>query len=338
MLNIATIETIHSFKPHPNADALELAMIRGFQVVVRKGEYSHGQQVVYVWPDTLAEIQPWNAFLSKDGKSPVRFKSIKLRGEFSTGLVLPVSVLYGHPEMIKTANQPEIDNGYSVADILGVRKYIKDDGGASAKNGAPAGEFPSEYVSKTDEVLAQSEPQTAEEFANEPVYVTLKIDGQSLTFVRYGDEVSVSSRNLKIADGDNKFWNTVRKYGLIEKTAGMNIAIQGEQYGPSIQKNPLAVPAISFAAFNIKDLDSGRYFSYDQMVEFCSKHEIPMVPVLSRGEPFSSFEAYQNFADALKYESNHPAEGIVVRPMSPKYSRVIGRALSVKFINRNYRD
>lgn len=331
MKNIASIETIHTISPHPNADSLECAMVKGFQVVVKKDQYFHGQKVVYIWPDTISDAQEWNSFLNKSGnRGPIKFKSIKLRGQFSTGIVLPINVV--PPEFASA------ENGTSVADILGVRKYIKDDGGAGASNGECGGEFPSEFISKTDEILAQSEPGIIEEFANHPVYGTLKIDGQSLTFVRWGEEISVSSRNRKIADSDNKFWNTARKYGLIEKTVGLNIAIQGEQYGPSIQKNPLAVKEISFAIFNIKNLDTGKYFSYSELVEFCDSKNLPMVPVLFVDSQFKGFDQYQQFVDALKYESNHVAEGIVIRPLQPQFSKILGKSLSVKFINRNYKD
>jgi RNA ligase (TIGR02306 family) len=338
MNNIATIETIHSFKPHPNADALELAMVRGFQVVVKKDQFSHGQKVIFVWPDTISEPAEWNSFLDKDKKGkPIKVKSCKLRGQFSTGLVLPISTLFFPSDN----NTYAIENGHDVSLLLGVKKYIKDDGQLNTKNGESAGDFPSGYISKTDEMLAQSEPDVHSEFLGESVYVTLKIDGQSLTFIRDGEGVCVCSRNLKIKDGDNKFWNTVRKYGLIEKTEGMNIAIQGEQYGPSIQKNPLAVKDISFAVFTIKNLDTGKHFNMHELLHFCADKNIPMVPVIEQlkyPDSENAFERFQNIADNLKYDSNHPAEGIVVRPIIPKHSLCLGRMLSVKFINRNYKD
>lgn len=35
MRKLATVETISAIKPHDNADALELALVRGWQVVVK---------------------------------------------------------------------------------------------------------------------------------------------------------------------------------------------------------------------------------------------------------------------------------------------------------------
>lgn len=333
MKNIATIETIHSIKDHPNADALELAMIRGFQVVIKKGQFQHGQQVVFVWPDTIAEPAEWNSFLDKNNTGkPIKVKSCKLRGEFSTGLVLPVDTL---KRFSCTFNYV---NGEDVSVPLCVKKYIKDDGGTKYKNALARGEYPQGFISKTDEILAQSEPGVWEEFKDDPVYISLKIDGQSLTFIHYNDDIHVCSRNLDLKDGDNAFWNTVRKYDLINITKGLNIAIQGEQYGPGIQSNPLAEKEIKLAIFNIKDLNTAKYYGLDDMISFCDKYDLPMVDVLSVEDTISSMEHYQAIADKQKYKSNNKAEGIVVRPTTPKYSNVLGRMLSVKFINRNYTD
>lgn len=331
-MNIATIETIHSFKTHPNADSLDLAMVRGFQVVVKKDQFKHGQQIVFIWPDTLCKPAEWNKFLDKDNTGkPIKIKSCKLRGQFSTGLVLPLETLNSY------SHQTIGTNGEDVSLILGVEKYVKDDGSVNTKNGEAKGSFPTEYVSKTDETLAQSEPDIIEEFKNAEVYISLKIDGQSLTFIRYHDDIHVCSRNLSIKDSDNKFWNTIRKYELIEKTKGMNIAIQGEQYGVGIQANPLMINDISFAIFNVKDLNTGKYLGLDELVKFCAELNLPLVPIIDR-HLFKCFDIYQNIADGLKYKSNKPAEGIVVRTTMPKYSNVLGKMLSVKFINRNYKD
>lgn len=336
MNKIATIQTIHSFSEHPNADSLELAKVLGFQVVVKKGQFTHGDKIVFVWPDTICNPAEWNRFLDKNGSGkPIKVKSCKLRGEFSTGLILPLDVL----NCPYTGSVIGAD-GEDVSIILGVEKYIKDDGGTGGKDGETAGDFPSQYVSKTDEMLAQSQPEVHEEFMGEDVYVTLKIDGQSLTFVNYNDEITVCSRNRALQDGDSKFWNNVRNYGLIDKTKGMNIAIQGEQYGPGIQKNPLTVDKLQLAIFNVKNLDTGKYYSYNELVEFCKSKDLPMVPVTHRFkyDEKTSFDIFQQIADGMKYKSNKPAEGIVVRPVVPKYSHALRGMLSVKFINRNYFD
>lgn len=49
-----------TIEPHPNADALEIANIQGFQAIVRKGQFQTGQLIAYIpeaaiVPDDLLE-------------------------------------------------------------------------------------------------------------------------------------------------------------------------------------------------------------------------------------------------------------------------------------------
>lgn len=106
MRKLATIETISEIKTHTNADALELAMIRGWQVVVRKGEFQPGDKVIYLEIDSWVptEIAP---FLSKgnaprefEGVKGERLRTIKLRNALSQGLILPLSVLENFGKLV----------------------------------------------------------------------------------------------------------------------------------------------------------------------------------------------------------------------------------------------
>lgn len=51
-----------------------------------------------------------------------------------------------------------------------------------------------------------------------------------------------------------------------------------------------------------------------------------------------TMDALQERADKLTYANGAPAEGMVLRPTRPEFSASLGRPLSVKFINRNYKD
>ena len=50
---LATIAVIDEIRPHPDADALELAKIRGWQVVVKIGEFQPKDLCVYCEIDSL---------------------------------------------------------------------------------------------------------------------------------------------------------------------------------------------------------------------------------------------------------------------------------------------
>lgn len=333
MNKLATIETLHSVSVHGNADNLELAKVLGFQVVTKKGDFTEGQKVIFIWPDTIVQPADWNRFLDKYNENkPIRIKSCKLRGQFSTGLVLPVTVLNDY--------QGVIEDGHEVADYLGVTKYVKDDGNLC--NGESAGAFPSHLISKTDEDLAQSSPQVYKEFLGKPCYLTQKIDGQSLTLISYNGEITVCSRNQMIKEGESKFWRTVRKYDLIEKLRGLNVAIQAEQFGHGIQGNPYGLPVneINLMVFNVKNLDTGEFMGLVESEHFCDSLKIPHVLLLQNFvfDENTAFDSLQVLADSQKYPNGNHAEGIVLRPCEPCFSPTLGRMLSVKFINRNYKD
>lgn len=91
-------------KPHNNADTLELGNIGspdGWQVVVKRGLYQSGDLVVYIGensvvPEWVLKAHGfWNDIMGVGmlaGKLGNRVKAIRLRGEFSLGICLPVDL------------------------------------------------------------------------------------------------------------------------------------------------------------------------------------------------------------------------------------------------------
>lgn len=89
-MKLATIEKIDELIPHPNADKLEICKVLGFQCVVPKGLHKQGDIVVYIQTDTvLPKDQEWAEEYLK--YSPKRTKAVRLRGEWSEGIVAPLS-------------------------------------------------------------------------------------------------------------------------------------------------------------------------------------------------------------------------------------------------------
>lgn len=107
---LAHIEKIASLSPIEGADRIEVAQVLGWKVVVKKGEFQVGDKVVYIEIDSkVPASNPYFAFL-QDRKYKV--KTIKLRGQISQGLVVPVDVLpYGVYKI-----------GDNVTEILGITK------------------------------------------------------------------------------------------------------------------------------------------------------------------------------------------------------------------------
>ena len=102
MRKMATIRRIDDIKPIPNADAIEVATVGGWRVVVKRGEFQPGDLAVYCEIDSFipTTIAP---FLTKPGHSPKTFegvegerlRTIRLRGQLSQGLLISVGRVEG---------------------------------------------------------------------------------------------------------------------------------------------------------------------------------------------------------------------------------------------------
>ena len=90
MRHLATIREIASLRPIAGADRIEVAQVDGWECVVQKGEFHAGEHIVYIEVDSIVPERPEFEFL-RDRKFRVR--TIKLRGQVSQGLVLPLSIL-----------------------------------------------------------------------------------------------------------------------------------------------------------------------------------------------------------------------------------------------------
>lgn len=112
---------------HPNADALELAVVGDYCSIVRKGQFKTGDLGVYVpeaaiIPEWLIEKLGLTDRLA--GKQKNRVKAAKLRGILSQGLIVPVT------NGVLTRNNSGADEdtlfvseGDDVTEFLGITKY-----------------------------------------------------------------------------------------------------------------------------------------------------------------------------------------------------------------------
>ena len=88
--NLATIQRVRNVRHHPNADALDLVQVLGWQVVTKRDEYKSEDLCVYVVIDTVLPEKPEFEFLRN---KHFRIKPIRLRGEESAGICFPLSIL-----------------------------------------------------------------------------------------------------------------------------------------------------------------------------------------------------------------------------------------------------
>jgi RNA ligase (TIGR02306 family) len=99
---------IANIEPHPNADRLEIATVKGWNVIIQKGQYQIGDMVVFIPPDSILPQSLIEEYQLDYLKNNGRVGTVKLRGFISQGLVLP---------------SPNNREGVDVAKVLGITKY-----------------------------------------------------------------------------------------------------------------------------------------------------------------------------------------------------------------------
>jgi RNA ligase (TIGR02306 family) len=340
MRNLATIRKVAEIRQHTNADALDLVIIDGWQCVAKKGEFKAEDVVVYFEIDSFIphDIAP---FLSKgkeprsfEGVSGERLRTIKLRGELSQGLVMPLSVLPG--EVFPTYDHPMYE-GLDVSELLNIKKWEKPL--STQMQGMARGNFPS-FIRKTDQERIQNifRKLTPEQIAD-TYEVTLKIDGSSTTFYSNDGKAGVCSRNLDLetdeSNTDNSFVKMFRSMDvedkLLNKMIGANIAIQGELYGVGINGNWEGLQDHQFKVFDIFNINTGEYMDAHSRAVVCKHLQLEQVPILD----YTSLRQFKTVEDFLEYAdrpsiNNTIAEGVVFKSLkNPNFSF---KVINTKFL------
>jgi len=336
---LASIQKVLAIEPIPNADAIELARINGWQCVVKKGEFASGNYGVFfeidsvppdaelfrfLWKPANSEGEPPPAEYSRPGNFRIRTK--KLRGCLSQGLLMPLSVFD-----LSTRKE-----GADVTEELGVTKYEPP---LPIKNSGVRAPFPS-FIPKTDEIRIQSMPVLLDEIRGLPYVITLKYDGMSSTFCidpRDG-EFHVCGRNISVLDGNNDYWNVARRYRMEEiLRATPQFAIQAEVCGPGIQKNRLMLKESAIFVFSIFDRSQSRYLAHDEARVWMLEHGLPPVEVIEEGDAFAhSQESLLALAEGKYPGTQNEREGIVIRPREETFSPTLAGRLSFKAISNRF--
>jgi RNA ligase (TIGR02306 family) len=287
MRKLASIQRIADLQPIPDADAIEVASVQGWKVVVKKGEFQVGDLCCYL------EIDSWvphaiAPFLSK-GKEPreyegvpgERLRTVKLRGQISQGLVLPIGpggIDYYGPT----------DEGTDLTLLLDIKKWERPI--PAQLHGQVRGNFPA-FIPKTDQERCQNlVRQVAQAHAAGDLFeVSVKLDGTSFTAYHNDGATGFCSRNLELKPEDSfsVYAHIYHKHNLGEvlKKHGRNLAIQGEIMGPGIQGNRENLSTHLLFLFDIYDIDAGAYLTPDERVYFWRhhllQHGIEHVPILN---------------------------------------------------------
>ncbi len=330
---LASVQIVSEIRPIEGADAIEVARINNWDVVVKKGEFNAGDFCIYFEIDSFLPIKEEFEFLRKSSYKKMgaqegfRLKTIRLRGQVSQGLLIPIHVkeLFGDT----------VYEGMDVTELLGVVKYEPPIPAELA--GKVRGNFPG-FLRKTDEERVQNLSKEYPTWVERDLdfYVTEKLDGSSATFYLNNDQFGVCSRNLDLEETEgNTFWKVARELQIEEKLReyGRNLAIQGELIGEGIQGNPYNIKGHTVRFFNVFDIDSQTYYGLPMFLAlFEHQLKLETVPVLTNltMKLPQTIDECLAFADGKSVlNQNFDREGVVFRTMDRNISF---KAISNRFL------
>lgn len=320
MRNLASIQIISNIEEISNADNILKATVLGWEVVIaKKDNFQIGDKVIYIEVDSVMPDKPEYEFLRS---RKFRIRTIKLKGQVSQGLVLPLyeTLCCGQSKSGK------FEVGDDVTDLLGIEKYLSPSEREEFTNQKrlmkieknrikkymmryswfrrmflskhAKASFPY-WISKSDEERIQNFPHVLEQFKDNIVYVTEKVDYQSATFTTkllpkfsgfFGKLFPlkklvfiVCSRNLTTNDKNSLYWKIAYKYHIEDILKyNPNLSIQGEQGSTNVQGNKYGITEPTLWVFNVINHVNGKIYDDADMKEFCDKWGLQTVPILKK--------------------------------------------------------
>lgn len=288
---------------HPNADAIELAIVGGYRSIVQKGDFKTGDLAVYIpeqaiVPEWLIEQLGLTGRLA--GKAKNRVKAIKLRGVLSQGLIVGLWGEFDRNGDIIGSNWGLIantDKGYTrmdvaegddVTEFLGITKW--EPRIPSSMSGQVVN-----AVGKTlryDIENVKNFPDTLQD--GEEVVFTEKLHGTWACFGFYMpfDPIvtskGFSTKGQVFTLGEEnagnlyvKMYNSVGNHlvdFILQSTMGSAVYVLGEIFGRGVQDLHYGLANPQFRVFDIfiggqntDPINTGAYVSYDVMRDLVSE-------------------------------------------------------------------
>ncbi len=289
MRKLVTIRKIDNILPITNADAIEVAVIGGWNVVVKKGDFRPSELCVYFELDSFLPDgnSAWQFLVDKqsctfEGRKGHRLRTIKLRGVLSQGFIVPIDscdvvksaiaferAKWGNSEFI---GREDFDiHSLDFSEVLGVVKWEAAIPAELA--GQVEGSFPT-FIPKTDQERCQNIiPLIFESNVDSQYEVSMKLDGTSCTIYHKDGKFGVCSRNWELKINDENKNNTLVRIAhdtlLNAELPKMgNFAIQGELMGPGIQGNRECLKMHQLFIFDVYDIDKQQYLTPSERANF----------------------------------------------------------------------
>ena len=335
-MNLASVQKVLSVTKHPNADTLSICTVLGWQCIIKLDQFKENDLVGYIMIDTVVPEKEEFEFL-RDKKFRVR--TIKLRGELSQGLVVPL------PE-------GKWKEGDDLTDIIGVKKYEKPDNNPirETKPKRPTtfwprlkydfkyhylyrwfpklrpktrSMFPKHLVPITDEERIQNIPKVLEQYKGKDFIASHKLDGSSITIIHeknfLGKSVyRICSRRFELHDKNNDWYKVFDSTNfkqyidlLVRYFNTNNIIVQGEAIG-SFNGNHHNLKSNEIRLFNI--YVDGKRIDPLEFWKAVTGLNIPYCPVYWRGNLNFTLPEILEFAQIPDpINPKVPVEGLVFR-------------------------
>jgi RNA ligase (TIGR02306 family) len=324
---IVPIALIEKITPHSNADALELAQVLGWQLVVRKGDFQVGDTIVYFPIDTVLPFELSERFGVTRFLSRQRIRCAKLRGEPSFGLAV----------------RPDNERwqvGENVAEYYGVSKYEP-----------PIRPGPGDAEVAHSLFMEYTEIENMRNFPDifrdgETIFLSEKVHGTQCRVASIDGELMADSKAVRRKrPDDDRFEASIYWFPLsLEPVRRMiehlgqshqQVILFGEVYGSKIQSFHYGFKGkLGFRAFDL--LMDGVYLDWPEFAALCEQYGVATVPVVAT-IPFdlSEVKRYSEGKTLLMQQDAHIREGLVVRPVHERTDPKLGRVI-LKYVSDSY--
>ncbi len=317
--------------PHPNADRLEIVKVKGWYCIVGKDVYKVGDEVIYIpidsmIPKDLAEqLNIWS-YLHNKTEDAGRIKTVKLRGSYSQGLIIPTDILTTYGKDVE---------GRLISEVLGIVKYEPKPAKYQGLNGGISQRDPNpNFFRYTDIENIKNYPDVLTD--GEDIIITEKIHGTNFRVANIDGKLHVGTRRCDLeVDGIESFYDKNPYAHIFKKYDLENILQPGEQifgeiYGCGIQKLTYDLRIREVRFFDI--IRDTVYVNYEEFCSFCRMNNLPIVPELHKGKWNVGLMKLAGGNSAI---ANHIREGVVIRPAVERYDHRVGRVI-LKHINEKY--
>lgn len=357
------LTTIVKLEPHTNADRLELATVYGFQVVVQKGKYKAGDQIVYIPIDSLLPVWLETKIFPEGSKITLhhhRVRQIRIRKLASQGMVIDLA------DVAEKVNSDYLTLEQDLAAILEVTKYRPP----QRKQGMPG------QQRKRDKPLENARFHQyggidnikwfPTFFENKNVIIQEKLHGSNCraSFAKTSAntlwkkvkkffgylpdyEYCYGSNKVQLQErsgytgfyGEDVYGAVLNKVKAFDKIR-KGETIYGELLGPGIQKNyDYGHNEHHFVLFDVKvELPDGsqEYLDPEQVEAYAKERGFDMVPVLYRGIFNPALAKELSSGPSVYCPAQKVREGVVIKAQA--YYGKDSHKKALKLINEAYLD